>query len=336
MADADRATGELDLAFAYHGDLLPFIERDLEGLRERFRVTEVAYGGVGDARELLGAVRGADVVLCWWANWQATLATALPGGPPVMVFAGGNDVQDAPAIDFGLFHTEGPLMRRAARYGLDHADLVCAPSPALVERVRAVSTPRRLEQVPHGVPLETFRPGEAEPEDRVLTVAGLDADSIERKGVDRFVEVARRMPDVPFDLVGRAKDEAARDLVAAAPDNVVHHGFLEWDELVERYRRAKVYCQLSWLEGFGVSLAEAMACGCVPVVSNRPAHAWVAGEAGWRVPYGDDEAAADAVGRALEAGPEAGKRARERVVEAFPLEGRIHRLAELLAELARA
>lgn len=327
---------DLELVFAHHGGLLPFIEDDLEGLRERFDVTAVSYRGMGDAAELLSAVRGADVVLCWWANWQATLAAALPGGPPVLLFAGGNDVQDAPEIDFGVFHTEGPLMRRAARFGLEHADLVCVGSPHLRSCVEAVAEPRRLELVPYGVPVDEFTPGDAEPRERVLTVAGMDEDSIKRKGIDEFVEVARQMPDVPFDLVGDAQDEAARRLVEEAPDNVVHHGRLTGEPLLERFREAKVYCQLSWLEGFGVSLAEAMACGCVPVVSDRPAHNWVAGDAGWTVPYGEPEAAAEAVREAFEAGPEAGEAARQRVVENFTLPRRIDRLAELLADLARA
>jgi glycosyltransferase involved in cell wall biosynthesis len=226
-------------------------------------------------------------------------------------------------------------MRRAARFGLEHADPVCVGSPDLRESVEAVAEPHRLELVPYGVPVDEFTPGEIEPQEGVLTVAGMDEDSIRRKGIDEVVEGAREMPDGPFDLVGDAQDEAAEELVASAPENVIHHGRLTGEPLLERFREANVHAQLSWLEGFGVSLAEGMACGNIPVVSDRPAHSWVAGDTGWTVPYREPEAAAEAIQEAFDAPTEAGERARERVVERFTLEDRIDRLAELLADLAR-
>jgi glycosyltransferase involved in cell wall biosynthesis len=39
-------------------------------------------------------------------------------------------------------------------------------------------------------------------------------------------------------------------------------------ELRQHYRSSQYYFQLSYFEGFGVALAEAMACGCIPVVST--------------------------------------------------------------------
>ncbi|CAA9357544.1 MAG: hypothetical protein AVDCRST_MAG40-3256, partial [uncultured Gemmatimonadaceae bacterium] len=64
--------------------------------------------------------------------------------------------------------------------------------------------------------------------------------------------------------------------------------------------------------------AEAMACGCVPVVADRYSLPEVAGDAGLIVPYGDPGAAADALRRALAAGDDARRAARDRVVRLFP------------------
>jgi glycosyltransferase involved in cell wall biosynthesis len=56
---------------------------------------------------------------------------------------------------------------------------------------------------------------------------------------------------------------------------------------IEAFLRAKVYCQLSFTEQFGMSLLEAMACGCVPVVSDRDGLPELVGKAGVVVPYGN-------------------------------------------------
>ena len=59
------------------------------------------------------------------------------------------------------------------------------------------------------------------------------------------------------------------------------------DEYENYLKRAKVYCQLSRDETFGISLVEAMAYGCVPVVSDKGALPWIVGNAGVIVPYGN-------------------------------------------------
>lgn len=64
---------------------------------------------------------------------------------------------------------------------------------------------------------------------------------------------------------------------------------------IEAFLRAKVYCQLSFTEQFGMSLLEAMACGCVPVVSDRDGLPELIGNAGIVIPYGDPAALVNAI-----------------------------------------
>lgn len=64
---------------------------------------------------------------------------------------------------------------------------------------------------------------------------------------------------------------------------------------IEAFLRAKVYCQLSFTEQFGMSLLEAMACGCVPVVADRDGLPDMIGKSGIVVPYGDVAATIDAI-----------------------------------------
>ena len=55
-----------------------------------------------------------------------------------------------------------------------------------------------------------------------------------------------------------------------AGPNVTFTGYALDEELLHYYQTSKVYCQLSAHEGFGVSLAEAMACG-VPIIATKVA-----------------------------------------------------------------
>ncbi len=74
-----------------------------------------------------------------------------------------------------------------------------------------------------------------------------------------------------------------------------------------------------------------MACGCVPVVTDRGALPEVAGDTGFCVPYGDPKATAEAIEKALNSNK--GKEARERIKNMFGIEKRSEKLIELIKEL---
>lgn len=63
-------------------------------------------------------------------------------------------------------------------------------------------------------------------------------------------------------------DDSIDYLKSIATPNVEFTGFVAEDELIKWYQKAKVYNQPSWHEGFGISVAEAILCECIPVVSD--------------------------------------------------------------------
>jgi len=103
--------------------------------------------------------------------------------------------------------------------------------------------------------------------------------------------------------------------------------------LLHYYQKAKVYCQLSAHESFGVALAEAMSCCCVPVVTRRYALPEVVGDAGFYVPYNDPKATAEAIRKALKSNK--GRKARERIKKYFSIKTREKRLIEEILDLIR-
>ena len=76
-----------------------------------------------------------------------------------------------------------------------------------------------------------------------------------------------------------------------------------------------------------------MACGCVPVVTERGALPEVVGDTGYYVPYGNAKAAAEAIEKALSS--RNGLDARMRVEEKFSQKRREEGLLSLLESLRK-
>jgi glycosyltransferase involved in cell wall biosynthesis len=207
-------------------------------------------------------------------------------------------------------------MRRASllvtnsRFSLEEAERTAGVEPA------------RATVVHHGVPDRFGEPIDDARERLALTVGVVEGRNLERKGLRPFVAAAARLPDVSFALVGRWEDDAIDQLRRLAPENVRFTGWVDQEALDEWYRRAAVYVQPSRHEGFGMSVAEAMLAGCVPVVMNVTAMPEVVGDAGVLIESQQPEAVAEGVRRALDLGPDAAQRARERILTAFPMERR--------------
>jgi glycosyltransferase involved in cell wall biosynthesis len=130
------------------------------------------------------------------------------------------------------------------------------------------------------------------------------------------------VPDVRFLLAGRRCDDGIDELRRLATPNVEFLGFLPDDELFRLYARASVYVQASLHEGFGLSVAEAMSAGCIPVVTRAGALPEVVGPAGVYATSANPRAVAEAVRQALALGEEARVAACARVVTEFPMDRR--------------
>jgi glycosyltransferase involved in cell wall biosynthesis len=161
----------------------------------------------------------------------------------------------------------------------------------------------------------------------------VDRANLGRKGLRPFVAAAALLPDVGFELIGKhADDGAAEELRREAGENVTLTGWVSDDELHAAYLRAAVYVQASAHEGFGVSVAEAMLAGCVPVATRVGALPEVVGEAGILIDDAQPDTIARAITEALALGPEAGAAARTRVLDNFPVEARKRGLDSLVGK----
>lgn len=318
------------------------LELDRTGPRGRGIFGRLARGVLNFARFVARLLR-ADVraVVFWFASTNYAPAMAIIAKllrVKVVVITGGKDAVYVPDISWGDMKsgwhrfTFGVLMRMSDAV-LPFSD---SAKRSILERYR----PKYIRTVYPSVDADFFSPSSRGVERRAVTCCyQYSADNIIQKGLDQFVAAAGRIPDVEFVLVGDGLDDAARRLAADAPPNVT---------VVPRipgrggYRDilagSRAYVQLSAHEGFGVSVAEAMACGCVPVVSDRFSLPEVVGDAGHIVPYGSVDDAVRAIRSAVCAPDGMGTAARERVAKLFSREARAGVLREefvrLLPELA--
>ncbi len=228
-------------------------------------------------RRVVSALEGVDVVhvhepfvpLVGWA----ALAT---GRPTVLTF------HARPARwTRALYRAAAPFLRR-----LSDRHLLTAVSP-----VAAAALPAswgRVELVPNGLHVASYRLDVPRDPLRVVFV-GRDEP---RKGLDVILaawpEILRRLPGAHLHVVGARRPEA--------PPGVEYLGTVDEGTKRRELAQGSVFVAPNLGgESFGVVVAEAMAAGCAPVVSDLEAFRWVTGGGAILTPVGDVSRVASAV-----------------------------------------
>jgi len=296
-----------------------FVRRDLEILQKHFEVGKVRIASFKKPLaywRLLKAILKNDVVYCWSATWRAFFVVlfSMVFRKKSIVVVTGYEVAYEPNIGYGLLVS--CISRLKVKFVLKHASKILTVSKSSTAEMLRFTEPKNFKMVYNGVDVEKFKPSGSK-ECLVITVGAISESKIKKKRFDIFVKASRHLPDVQFLLIGAYEDNSVERLRKMAGSNVNFTGYVSDDQLLHYYQKAKVYCQLSTQESFGVALAEAMACACVPVVVNRYSLPELVGNTGFYVPYNDAEATAQGIKNALQSNK--GKKGRERIVKHFSL-----------------
>lgn len=183
--------------------------------------------------------------------------------------------------------------RELAEY--DSADAIAVPSRFARDSFIARGVPAdKLILAPYGGDLSRFRPlMDKEQDFRILFVGQLAL----RKGLSYLLQAVRRaaIPGATLVLAGSERPETAVLLAGQTGLRVEMRGILHGDDLVREMSRASVLVLPSIEDGFGMVMAEAMACG-TPVIASAhtgAADLFTDGVEGFVVPIRDPDAIAD-------------------------------------------
>lgn len=223
-----------------------------------------------------------DVIYIWW--WSYAFL-------PILL----RSFNGAVCIVVGAFHYSTPLMggtdfvrrslvyRTLARFALRKADINIFVSKcefsSVTENLR-VSNPKLVY---HGIDTEIYSPAVpavnspvVKKDFTILCISWLERNNIERKCIREVVQairlLAERGLDVKLKLVGRPGpgfDEfctSVADMVDAGRVELLGH--VSQSEKIALLRSSDLYVSPSLYEGFGIAIAEALACGC-PVVTSK-------------------------------------------------------------------
>lgn len=180
-------------------------------------------------------------------------------------------------------------------------------SPAIITRAQTILKIRQIAYIPHGfdIPNETSRTNKNPPSQSQITLFFAGRLEDEDKGVFLLPEILSylRNSGISASLRIAGAGSCQEQMLAKFEafhmrEHVEMLGYLSKADICAQYREAHVLLFPSRHEGFGLSLIEAMAHGCVPVSSLIPGvtdSIITHGRDGLLAPIGDTQAFADAI-----------------------------------------
>jgi len=312
--------------------MAPFVKWDYEILSSRYKMRRRFYRGTLHSypdRFMIGSgVLVSDFSYSYFGYKQAywTVKYSKKFGKKSVVVLAGFDVCEEEDPELGK---RLPMVR----YVLKNADRLLAVSNRVRNKALKIDGSAEVEVLYNGLDANAFKP-QGQKEKKVVTVGYVDKTHMRRKGLEVFVRSASLLPDCQFIVAGKWLDDAIDYLKSISPPNVTFTGYLRSDELLQLYQSASVYVQASLHECFGIAMAEAMLCGCAPVVSDRGAIPEVVGDTGIYINPESPEDVARGIQAALDS-QRLGMLARERIARLFPLEARRKALLAIVEGLLR-
>lgn len=310
-----------------------FVMRDVESLSGLYSTSFVKNPMQKDLKALASIPRfvckvsQSDLIITWFADSSKfPVRIAKLFGRKVVVIIGGYDVARVESIGYGALLD--PKKKKNAEWALEQADAVIAVDQGLIDDlVEHFGRDFDAMIVPTGYDEGKYHPAG---EKRALALSVCNAKNRRGlvKGIDIFAECARKMPDVPFRLIGVS--EGALTALGDIPKNLEVLGGLPANEVIKHYQEAKVYCQLSMREGLPNAVCEAMLCNCIAVGSDVQGVRTAIGNHGFLVPYGDVGVTCEAIRKALSSEDLGG---REWIIANFAESRRRVMLSELLRSL---
>jgi glycosyltransferase involved in cell wall biosynthesis len=317
------------------GGSLTFEKRDYEILKEKYDVIMFKYYSYFDViRRLPKLIKGilkSDLIYIWFGSVLSAFIIFLAkiSKKRTIIIAGGYDTANEKEIGYGAMGH--PIKKHFQIYSFNNASLVLPVSNLTKQELLKYTKPKSYRLVYNGVPSNIFYPSSNPKKNQVITVVTeLNELTVKNKGIITFIKTAALMPSTKFFIIGKLTKKIDSHLKPISTSNVSFTGYLKLEELLELYQQSKVYAQLSKRESFGMAMAEAMLCECVPVATSNGALPEVIGDTGFYIKYNDINSIKQGIEKALKS--KLGPKARRRILNLYPLSKRKKHLYEIIGE----
>lgn len=322
-----------------------FVKQDAEALGEHYELVRFEFGSRKGLSMLIQQIKlliwlisklpFSQGIFIWFADYHSLLPVWLAWvfGRPSYLVIGGYDAARLPEYNYGGHNK--PLRSWFIRMSCRAAKVILHVSAfvkAELQRQVGDVILSKSHIAHNGVDVSIFQ-CKQDWDSRKGVICVSYADNHNRakiKGLDRYLELCKGMPEVPFTLVG-VTGEYLKTLQESQPENLRLISAVPRQELEDLYNQAKVVCLLSRFESFGMSLAEGMLCGCVPVtMAGIGAAEIVDSNCGFVVSSPNQAEVLNSMESALASNKEVSLAARQRILEHFSLQKRWNRLTEVL------
>ncbi len=335
---------EILVVYSYRAS---FVAKDIAILAKRYKVTEYKFNldnkwllpweFTKQFFFLLFNIRRFNYINSQLVGYYTVLPTVLGSLFKVksILLVGGSECFSFPSIGYG--NLRKTFLRWATHISYKYCDLIMPVHESLVLQdltYYPVDYPKQginyffpdiikpVISVYNGYDIDKWKPtGDARVPNSFITVAlGLDKHrTYLRKGVDLIEAAARRFPEYSFTIIGVPKNSA----IGKGLPNVTVYEKVPNAELPGMLSKVEFYFQLSIAEGFPNALCEAMACGCIPIVSAVSAMPYIVADAGFVLPVKDEERLFGIIAQATAADKAAlAIKARQRIVENYTEQAR--------------
>ena len=219
---------------------------------------------------------GCDLYFVWWWTWAFLPAIkSLPGFKPLII-SGVFDYGEKSLKGVGNFYIYRPYWQRF----LIKICMLNATSNILVSRyefnqIRLKLGVKNIEYIPLAVDTSYFKPSTRYAPPFLLNIAWSSSLNAARKCLMQIIEsfsiIVNEIPDIRLVMAGTPGDyhsvlvDRARELKLI--DRIDFLGVITEDKKLDLMQQCAVYLQPTIHEGFGLAIAEAMACGAIVVSS---------------------------------------------------------------------
>jgi glycosyltransferase involved in cell wall biosynthesis len=166
---------------------------------------------------------------------------------------------------YELVHNRQGFAGDSTSYSKDYTAMVVCVSKDAEDYFKSKMPYTPTKVIPNGVDTTIFKPAAKQPKSRLLGRFSGRLEPGDGKGIPQLINLISKLP-VDFELVGKDYGGYA-DLIRKAQIkniSIFHHT----QNIVDFYNRWDFFVSRSPAEGFGLSIAEALACGLPSAVYN--------------------------------------------------------------------